>query len=104
MAAITLEVAKKHLEMWLEAESEVAINQSYTIGGKSFTRANLAEIRKQIEYWSNKVAELENLAKKGQKQGIQDCTERFIGKNSRKGRKYKQNRKIKDCPPLPDFL
>ena len=26
MAAITLEVAKKHLEMWLEAESEVAIN------------------------------------------------------------------------------
>ena len=61
MAAITLEVAKKHLEMWLEAESEVAINQSYTIGGKSFTRANLAEIRKQIEYWSNKV---ENLAKK----------------------------------------
>ena len=91
MAAITLEVAKKHLEMWLEAESEVAINQSYTIGGKSFTRANLAEIRKQIEYWSNKVAELENLAKKK-------------GRNSRKGRKYKQNRKIKDCPPLPDFL
>lgn len=60
----SVEVAKKHLEMWLEAESEVAINQSYTIGGKSFTRANLAEIRKQIEYWSNKVAELENLAKK----------------------------------------
>ena len=66
MAAITLEVAKKHLEMWLEAESEVAINQSYTIGGKSFTRANLAEIRKQIEYWSNKVAELENLAKRAE--------------------------------------
>ena len=52
MAAITLEVAKKHLKIWLEAESEVAINQSYTIGGKSFTRANLAEIRKQIR-WRN---------------------------------------------------
>ena len=64
MAAITLETAKKHLEMWLEAESEVAINQSYTIGGKSFTRANLGEIRKQIEYWSNKVQELENIAKR----------------------------------------
>ena len=63
MAAITLETAKKHLEMWLEAESEVAINQSYTIGGKSFTRANLGEIRKQIEYWSNKVSALENVAK-----------------------------------------
>lgn len=63
MAAITLETAKKHLEMWLEAESEVAINQAYTIGGKSFTRANLGEIRKQIEYWSNKVSALENVAK-----------------------------------------
>lgn len=64
MAAITLQTAKKHLDMWLEAESEVAINQAYTIGGKSFTRANLGEIRKQIEYWSNKVQELENIAKR----------------------------------------
>ncbi len=64
MAAISLETAKKHLDMWLEAESEVAINQAYTIGGKSFTRANLGEIRGQIEYWSNKVQELENIAKR----------------------------------------
>lgn len=64
MATITLETAKRHLDMWLEAETQVAINQSYTIGGKSFTRANLGEIRKQVEYWSNKVAELQNLAKK----------------------------------------
>lgn len=64
MAAITLETAKRHLDMWLEAETQVAINQAYTIGGKSFTRANLSEIRKQVEYWSNKVAELQNIAKK----------------------------------------
>lgn len=64
MAGITLDIAKKHLETWLESESEVAINQAYTIGGKSFTRANLSEIRHQIEYWSNKVAQLENIAKK----------------------------------------
>ena len=64
MAAITVEMAKKHLDMWLEAESEVAINQSYTIGGKSFTRADLGEIRKQIEYWDNKVQKLENIAKR----------------------------------------
>ena len=62
MASISLETAKKHLETWLEAETEVAINQAYTIGGKSFTRANLGEIRKQIEYWNNKVSALENLA------------------------------------------
>lgn len=64
MAAITLETAKKHLDIWLEAESEVAINQAYTIDGKSFTRADLGEIRKQTEYWSNKVQELENIAKR----------------------------------------
>lgn len=64
MAGITLETAKKHLDMWLEAESQVAINQAYSIGGKSFTRANLAEIRKQVEYWSNMVAKLQNIAKK----------------------------------------
>lgn len=64
MAAITLETAKRHLDMWLEAETQVAINQAYTIGGKSFTRANLSEIRKQVEYWSNKVVELQNIAKK----------------------------------------
>ena len=64
MAAITLKTAKKHLDMWLEAESKVAINQAYTIGGKSFTRANLGEICKQIEYWSNKVQALENIAKR----------------------------------------
>ena len=64
MAGITLQTAKQHLDMWLEAESEVAINQAYTIGGKSFTRADLGQIRKQIEYWSNKVIELENLAKR----------------------------------------
>lgn len=64
MAAITLETAKKHLDMWLEAESKVAINQAYTVGGKSFTRANLGEIRKQIEYWRNKVQGLENIKKR----------------------------------------
>ena len=63
MAAITLEVAKKHLETWLKAETQVAINKASTIGGKSFTRADLGEIRRQIEYWSNKVSALENIAK-----------------------------------------
>jgi len=64
MAGITLKVAREHLEMWLKAEEEVAVNQAYTIGGKSFTRADLGQIRKEIDYWSNKVAELENLAKR----------------------------------------
>lgn len=65
MAGITLEIAQKHLTQWLEAEEAVAVNQSYTIGGKSFTRANLSEIRKEIEYWQGKVNAMEAVKKAG---------------------------------------
>lgn len=65
MAGINLEIAKKHLEAWLAAELEVTTHQSYTIGSRSLTKANLGEIRKQIEYWKNEVARLENLTTRG---------------------------------------
>lgn len=60
MAGITLEIATKHRDEWLEAELQVTTNQSYTIGTRTLTRANLSEIRNQIEFWENKVAILEN--------------------------------------------
>ena len=56
---ISLEIAKKHLNAWLTAELEVTTHQSYTIGSRSLTKANLSEIRQQIEYWRNQVARLE---------------------------------------------
>ena len=62
---IGLEIAKKHLDAWLTAELEVTTHQSYTIGSRSLTKANLAEIRKQIEYWNDQVARLENIEKRG---------------------------------------
>ena len=65
MAGITLKIAEKHLEAWLTAELEVTTHQSYTIGSRSLTKANLSEIRKQIEYWSDQVARLENIEKRG---------------------------------------
>lgn len=65
MAGITLEIAREKLKIWLAAEEELAINQSYTIGGKTFTRADLAEVAQRIEYWNNKVISLENSKKKG---------------------------------------
>lgn len=64
MAGYTLETAKEHLNAWLTAELEVTTHQSYSIGTRSLTKANLAEIRKQIEFWRNEVAKLENLAKR----------------------------------------
>ena len=55
---ITLDTAQKHLDQWLEAELAVTSNQSYQIGNRNLTRANLQDIRKEIEYWDAKVKEL----------------------------------------------
>lgn len=63
MAGITLETAKRHLDAWLEAELAVTNAQSYTIGSRIMTKADLEEIRKTIDYWNNKVVELENVKK-----------------------------------------
>mgnify|MGYP002552425636 CR=1 FL=1 len=63
MAGISLEIARKHLSAWLEAELEVTTHQSYTIGSRSLTKADLADIRQQIEFWKNEVTRLENIEK-----------------------------------------
>ena len=63
MAGITLETAQKHLDAWLEAEMQVTNAQSYTIGSRTLTKANLTESRNAIEYWQQKVTILENLKK-----------------------------------------
>lgn len=59
-----LETARNHLNAWLNAELEVTTHQSYTIGTRSLTKANLAEIRQQIIFWKNEVAKLENIEKR----------------------------------------
>ena len=58
MAGITLETAQKQLDLWIVAEEKVTHGQSYQIGNRSLTYADLTQIGKRIEYWSNKVAEL----------------------------------------------
>lgn len=65
MAGISLEIARKHLSAWLEAELEVTTHQSYTIGSRSLTKANLGEIRQQIEFWNNEVVRLETIERHG---------------------------------------
>ena len=65
MSAINLETAQKHLDAWLEAEMAVTNAQSYTIGNRTMTKANLTEIRNAITYWENKVNTLANAAKNG---------------------------------------
>lgn len=59
MAWITLEKAREKLEMWLQAEEKVSTGQSYTVGSRNVTRANLAQIANRIAYWRNEVEKLE---------------------------------------------
>lgn len=58
MAGITLAQAEAKLTLWMDAEDKIASGQSYTIGGRSLTRANLKEVRENIDYWDGKVQRL----------------------------------------------
>lgn len=57
MAGITLAMAEARLAQWMEADAAVSGSQSYTVqspsgGGRTLTRADAAEIRRNIEYWN----------------------------------------------------
>jgi len=58
MAGITLAQAEAQLTSWLAASTAVASGQSYTIGGRSLTRADARAIQQQIEFWDKKCEQL----------------------------------------------
>ncbi|CAJ0862182.1 hypothetical protein R77567_01624 [Ralstonia sp. LMG 32965] len=60
MAGITLQQAQAQLDAWIAANTAVAAGQSYSIGGRSLTRVNAAEILNQIEFWERRVVRLSN--------------------------------------------
>ncbi|MGO4890301.1 DUF6148 family protein [Anaerobacillus sp. MEB173] len=59
MDGITLDRAKQHLQAWLDAELAVSTGQAYRLGTRQLQRANLPEIRKQINYWRSEIAKLQ---------------------------------------------
>lgn len=59
MAGITLTHAQSMLDKWLAAEEAVAVRgQSFQLGDRQLTRANVAWIRDRIDYWDRKVRQL----------------------------------------------
>jgi hypothetical protein len=62
MAGITLVQAEAQLAAWLAADAALAGSQSYTItvngSSRQLTRANAAEVRKNIEFWDGRVKSL----------------------------------------------
>ncbi len=58
-----LEMAKQRLEQYYRAETAILSSQSYSIGGKSLTRANLKEVQQMIETLENQILNLQNQSK-----------------------------------------
>lgn len=65
MAVFSKELCQKKLNTWLAAEEAVATGQSYQIGTRMLTRADLKQVREQMEYWAGKLAEAEAEEKLG---------------------------------------
>lgn len=61
----TLVEAKEYLQVWVSASLAVATGQSYKIGRRELTRANLSEIKKMIDFWRSEVSRLESGRKSG---------------------------------------
>ena len=59
MAIFSRKLCEQKLNTWLAAEEAIATGQSYQLGTRMLTRANLKQVREQLEYWSGKLAEVE---------------------------------------------
>lgn len=70
---VDIETARKHYNAWLEADLKVSQGLIYKIGSRMLTRANVGEIRRQMDYWGRKVKELEDAS---------------LGKNMSRVRRY----------------
>lgn len=70
MAGITAAQAQAQLDLWVAADGKVAKNQSYTINGRTWTRADAAQITEKIEYWSAKLEQLNGTRRRGILYGI----------------------------------
>ncbi len=57
-AKTPLEMAQDRLALYYEAERRVLVGQSYTIGDRQLTRANLAEIRRAIDDLKDEIEQL----------------------------------------------
>lgn len=58
MSSVTIAQAKEMLAKYIEAEKAVLLNQSYTIGTRTYTRANLSAIRQGREKWQKVLDQL----------------------------------------------
>lgn len=58
-ANAVLEIKKNRLKLYYEAEEKVLNSQSYTLGSKTLTRADLTSIQNMIKKLEGEIASLE---------------------------------------------
>ncbi len=56
----SLQIVNERLEMYYNAEKAILTSQSYSIGGKTLTRANLSDVQKTIKELEQEKKSLEN--------------------------------------------
>lgn len=65
MAIFSKKLCTEKLNTWLACEEAIATGQSYQIGTRMLTRADLKQVREEMEYWAGKLAEAEAEEKSG---------------------------------------
>lgn len=60
MPWITIEEARENLTMWLDVERAISTGQSYKIGTRSLSRADLSMVASRIAFWRNEIEKLES--------------------------------------------
>lgn len=78
MAIFSKELCEQKLNTWLAAEESIATGQSYQIGTRMLTRADLEDVRKEMEYWAGKLQEAEAESKVGGRNRMYHFVERDV--------------------------
>lgn len=78
MAIFSKETCRQKLSTWVAAEEAIATGQSYKIGSRSLTRADLKAVRDEMEYWASKLAEAEAEEKTGGRNRLHRFTPRDV--------------------------
>lgn len=71
---MTAAIAQTHLDAWLAADLGLARNASYSIGDRTLTRADAAEVTQRINSWQRTVNALNAEAAGAKAPGIKIAT------------------------------
>ncbi len=78
MAIFSKTLCEQKLKTWLAAEESIATGQSYQIGTRSLTRADLEDVREEMEYWAARLQEAAAEEKVGGRNRVYHFVERDV--------------------------